>query len=391
MRYDFDTPYERRGTGAVKWDETPDGGLPMWIADMDLPTAAPVAEAIERRAAHHVYGYTDINDDWRKAYSGWWKNRHGFEMDPDKLIFSTGVIPTISSCVRRLTAPGEKVLILTPVYNIFYNSIVNNGRFVLECPLLYDRTGYEIDWKGLERGLSDPQTSLMILCNPHNPVGKIWDAAALAEIGRLCAERGVKVVSDEIHCDITRPGSDYVPFASASDICREISVTCIAPTKCFNIAGIGTSAAYAEDPVINHKVWRQLNTDECGEPNVFAVPAAVVAFCEGGEWLDQMREYVFANRDLVSSYLGKEIPELKAVDGNATYLVWIDCSEVCERKGIDSKELCRLVCDKTGLKLSDGAQYGKGGELFVRMNVACPRSYVEDGCRRLKAAVRDIV
>lgn len=390
MRYDFDTPYDRKGTGAVKWDEIPDGGLPMWIADMDFPTAPPVAEAIEKRAAHHVYGYTDISGEWRHAYVNWWKTRHGFNMDPEKLIFSTGVIPTISSCVRRLTAPGEKVLILTPVYNIFYNSILNNGRVVLECPLVYDGGEYSVDWNGLEQGLSDPQTSMMILCNPANPTGNIWDRDTLARIGELCAANGVTVVSDEIHCDITRPGSGYVPFASASDVCADISVTCVAPTKCFNIAGIGTSAAYAENPVLRHKVWRQLNTDECGEPNVFAVPAAVAAFREGGEWLDQMREYVFANRDFAASFINGGIPGLRAVYGCATYLLWTDCTALCVEKGIDSKQLCGYILEKTGLRLSDGVQYGRGGECFVRMNVACPRSYVEDGCARLRTAVESL-
>ena len=390
MGFDFDLPYDRRGTGAVKWDELPDGGLPMWIADMDFPTAPAVSKAIEERASHHVYGYTDINVEWRAAYAGWWEKRHGFSMDPEKLIFSTGVIPTISSSVRRLTSPGEKVLILTPVYNIFYNSIINNGRFVLECPLAYDGEEYSIDWDDLEKGLSDPQTSMMLLCNPANPVGKIWDRETLARIGELCSAYGVVVVSDEIHCDITAPGKGYVPFASASPVCAGISVTCVAPTKCFNIAGIGTSAAYAEDPVLRHKVWRQLNTDECGEPNVFAIPAAVAAFTEGGEWLDSMREYVFKNRALVSDYIAAELPCLKAVKGDATYLVWIDCSDVCGRKGIDSAALCDHITETTGLRLSDGVQYGKGGEMFLRMNVACPSSYVRDGLERLKKAVNAV-
>ena len=253
MTYDFDALIDRRGTHCTKWDVA-DGELPMWIADMDFATAPEIAAAVQRRAAHPVYGYTDVPAEWYTAIAGWWRTRHGFAIDPQWLIFSTGVVPTISSVVRKLTTPAEKVLALTPVYDIFYHSIENNGRLVLECPLTYADGAYGIDWTDLDAKLADPQTTLMILCNPHNPTGQIWDKETLARIGALAARHHVVVLSDEIHCDLTDPGWDYTPFAAASAECRANSITCLAPTKAFNLAGLQTSAvavpaAVSESPV----------------------------------------------------------------------------------------------------------------------------------------------
>ena len=382
MRYDFDTPYDRKGTGAVKWDEIPDGGLPMWIADMDFPTAPPVAEAIEKRAAHHVYGYTDISGEWRHAYVNWWKTRRGFNMDPEKLIFSTGVIPTISSCVRRLTAPGEKVLILTPVYNIFYNSILNNGRKVLENKLLYDKAKHEysIDWDDLIAKLRDPQTTLMILCNPQNPSGNIWDKDTLIRIGELCKKNHVRVISDEIHCDIVAPGKEYIPFASVSETNREISVTCVAPTKTFNIAGIQTAAMIIPDPDLRHKMWRGVNTDEVGEGNCFSIDAVKAAYTrEGGVWLDQLREYLWKNRKIAEDFIAKNIPALKVIRSDASYLMWVDCSAVTE----DSDRFVAHLEKNAGLMLNSGSHFGGNGDRFVRINLACPESTLREGLTRL--------
>ena len=236
MKYDFDTPINRKNTNSLKWD-VKENELPMWVADMDFATAPEIREAIEKRASHGIFGYTVIPDEWYGAYIGWWKTRHSLEIKEDQLIFCTGVIPAISTAVRKLTTPAEKVLIQTPVYNIFFNSILNNGRVVLENPLKYTGGNYEMDFDDLERKLSDPQTTLMLLCNPQNPGGKIWDKATLERVGELCYENNVTVLSDEIHCDLIDPGKNYVPFASVSEKCRENSITCIAPTKAFNLAG----------------------------------------------------------------------------------------------------------------------------------------------------------
>ena len=314
---------------------------------------------------------------------GWWKERHGFTMEKDWLIFCTGVVPAISSMVRKLTTPAEKVLIQTPVYNIFFNSIYNNGCNVLQSPLVYNGKEYAIDFEDLEAKLADPQTTLMILCNPHNPVGKIWDRETLARIGTLCQKHHVIVISDEIHCDLTEPGKSYIPFASVSEACRNNSITCIAPTKAFNMAGMQTAAVSVPNPVLRHKVWRGLNTDEIAEPNAFAVPAAVAAFTKGGAWLDALRAYVQQSKERVVQFVAQELPQLSVVPSEATYLLWLDCGKL----GGDGAEIAQVIRRETGLYLSDGDQYGGNGNQFLRMNLACPHSVVEDGLRRLKAGI----
>ncbi|MCH5193743.1 MAG: pyridoxal phosphate-dependent aminotransferase [Oscillospiraceae bacterium] len=381
MKYDFDEIIDRSKTNSLKWDIA-DGELPMWVADMDFKTAPEITEAIINRAEHGVFGYSVVPDEWHEAYIGWWKNRHGIEYSKNELIFSTGVIPIISSCVRKLTTAGENVLIMTPVYNIFFNCIKNNGRNVQEFSLDYSDGEYSIDWEKLEKALSDPQTSLMLLCNPHNPIGKIWDRETLAKIGELAFDNGVTVISDEIHCDITDPGREYVPFASVSEKCRNNCVVCVSPTKAFNLAGLQTAAAIVPNARLRHKVWRALNTDEVAEPNAFAVQAAIAAFTEGGEWLDQLRQYIYENKQLVGEFLENNIPQIKLVPSEATYLLWLDCSGF----GMDSKELAVHIRRETGLFLSNGVQYGSG-ENFLRMNVACPKQIVLDGLERLKRAV----
>ena len=384
MPFDFDTPVNRRGSGSMKWD-VGENELPMWVADMDFPTAPAIRESLAKRVAHGVFGYSVLPDEWAESYCHWWKTRHGFTLQKDWLIFCTGVVPAISSAVRKLTTPAEKVLIQTPVYNIFFNSILNNGRQVLESPLVYDGTNYRIDFEQLEQDLSDPQTSLMILCNPHNPVGKLWDTATLARIGELCHKHHVVVLSDEIHCDLTDPGREYIPFASVNEICRDNSVTCMAPTKTFNIAGLQTAAVSVPNPVLRHKVWRGLNTDEVAEPNVFAVGAAVAAYTQGAPWLDELREYIAGNKAAVADFVKKEIPQLKLVPSLATYLLWLDCSAVCA----DTEALADFIREKTGLFLTAGGHYGKTGERFLRMNIACPKSVLMDGLNRLKTGVAE--
>ena len=382
MSYDFDTPVDRRNTYSLKWD-VKENELPMWVADMDFQTAPEVREAIQKRAAHGVFGYSIVPEEWYQAYIQWWERRHGFRMDAEWLIFCTGVVPAISSIVRKLTTPAEKVLVLTPVYNIFFNSILNNGRQVLESRLQYDGESYSIDYADLEAKLADPQTSMLIFCNPHNPVGKIWQAEELRKVGELCRKHHVVVVSDEIHCDLTEPGLGYVPFASVSEDCRDNSITCIAPTKAFNLAGMQTAAVCVPDPVLRHKVWRGLNTDEVAEPNAFAIQAAVAAFTRGGAWLDELRCYLHENKVWTTQYIQKEIPQLKVVASQATYLMWLDCSRLTD----SSEELADVIRESTGLYLSEGGQYGGDGTNFLRLNVACPRSVLEDGLNRLKKGV----
>lgn len=381
----FDEVIDRRNTGSLKWD-VKENELPMWVADMDFTAAPIIREAIMRRAAHGVFGYSIIPGEWYDAYVSWWKNRHGLNMEKDWLIFTTGIVPAISSIVRKLTTPAENVVVLTPVYNIFYNSILNNGRRVLPCDLIYENGEYSIDYSALEQALKDEQTTLMILCNPHNPIGKIWDRDTLMKIGELCKKYSVTVVSDEIHCDITAPGKMYTPFASANETCRDISITCLAPTKAFNLAGLQTAAVAVADPVLRHRVWCGLNTDEVAEPNVFAVPAAVAAFTKGEQWLDEFRDYVFENRRIADGFIEKNIPEIFSVKGDATYLMWLDC----KKTGLDSDALAESLRKNTGLFVSSGTQYGGNGRDFLRVNIACPRAVLYDGLDRLNRGIKMI-
>ena len=382
MKYDFDKIIDRKNTGSLKWDVT-DRELPMWVADMDFCTAPAVTDAISARASHGVFGYTVLTDDWYEAYRSWWSSRHHFEIDKDWLLFCTGTIPAISSIIKKMTAVAEKVVVMTPVYNIFFNSILNNGRNVLENRLRLRDGVYEIDFEDLEEKLSDPQTTLLLLCNPQNPVGKIWDEETLERIGELCAEHHVPVLSDEIHCDLVKPGREYVPFASVSEKCRMNSITCVSPTKAFNIAGIQTSAVIVPDETIRHKVNRGLNTDEAAEPNVFASIAPAAAYMHGGEWLDELNAYLWENRKTAEEYIDREIEHVTAIRAEATYLLWIDCREITE----DSEELWRFLREQTGLYVCDGKEY-HNGDGFLRMNLACPRERLMDGLERLKDGIR---
>ncbi len=386
MKYDFDLQIDRRNTNSLKWDVA-EYELPMWVADMDFQTAPEVLSAIKKRVEHGIFGYSIVPEEWNQAIMSWWRERHNFQIQKEWLIFCTGVVPAISSTVRKLTTVGENILIQTPVYNIFFNSIINNGRHVLESPLSYDGEVYHIDFKELEEKLAEPQTTMMILCNPHNPIGKIWDRETLERIGELCWKHHVLVISDEIHCDLTVPEHDYIPFASVSEKCKENSITCIAPTKAFNIAGLQTAAVIIPNETLRHKVNRALNTDEVAEPNAFAIEATVAAFREGEAWLDELREYIQENKKYVNDFLKKELPELKSVPSEATYLLWIDCSNILE----NATELSKILRETTGLYLSAGNQYGGNGGQFLRMNIACPREVLKDGLKRLKRGISYIL
>lgn len=383
MNYNFDKLTNRRGTNSLKWD-VPENELPMWVADMDFETAPEITEALKKRVDHGIFGYTTVPDAWRDAVSSWWERRHGFKMERDWLIFCTGVVPAISSAVRKLTTVGENVLVQTPVYNIFFNSIRNNGRNIVENRLLYREGAYRIDWEDLERKLEDPQTTLMILCNPHNPTGSIWSREELARIGELCEDNHVLVLSDEIHCDLTEPGYEYTPFASVSETCARNSVTCIAPTKAFNLAGLQTAAVVVPNEALRHKMDRALNTDEVAEPNAFAIDVAITAFTKGDRWLDELREYLAGNRKMVHDFLGQELPNVRLVPSHATYLLWLDCSHVIG----DAVELSCFLRKETGLYLSAGLSYGEAGREFLRLNIACPGERLSEGLKRLRDGIK---
>ena len=383
MKYDFDKVINRRGTNSLKWD-VKEHELPMWVADMDFPVAQPIMEAIQAKLQVGALGYSVIPEAWSEAYVNWWRQRHNFIIEPEWLIFTTGVLPAISSAVRKLTTPAEKVLIQTPVYNNFFNSIVNNGRVVLESPLKYDGNNYSMDFERLDQDLSDPQVSLMLLCNPQNPSGHLWSSYELFKVGELCAKYNVTVIADEIHCDITDPGREYIPFASVSDTCRDISITCMAPTKTFNMAGVNSAAVMVPNDFLRHRMWRQLNTDEVAEPNIIAMEATIAAFGQGAEWLDQLREYIYENKKICQEYIKDKLPEIYLVPSEATYLLWLDCSGFCE----NSVELMEFIRNDSGLYLSEGVEYGTVGRQFLRMNIACPKSVLMDGLARLEGSIK---
>ena len=382
----FDKLTNRSNTYSVKWSGPADE-LPMWVADMDFETVPEVIEALKQRVEHGIFGYNDIPIEWYRAISSWWKRRHNFLMEEENIMFCTGVVAAISSIVRKLTQVAENVLVLTPVYNIFFNSIVNNGRNILESPLIYKDNKYRINFDDLETKLANPQTTMMILCNPHNPIGYIWDKKTLAKIGKLCKKYNVVVLSDEIHCDIVDPECEYIPFASVNDICKQISVTVSAPTKTFNLAGLHTAFIYCANPVLKHKIWRGINTDEVAEANTFALTGAIAAYTYGEGWLDELRQYLYKNKQDVINRLNKELPTVKVVSKDATYLVWIDCGMIC----LDTKDLVDFIRQKTGLRLTYGGVYGDSGKRFIRMNIACPNERLHDGINRFIKGVNEFV
>lgn len=381
-KYNFDELTNRRNTNSVKWNVEEDK-LPMWIADMDFKTAPEIQATLEARVASGIYGYTEPGDDWYEAYINFFEERHHFMIAKDWLVFSAGVVPTISSTVRKLTSVGDNVVVLSPVYNIFYNSIINNQRNILQVPLLYKENEYSIDWENLEIALKDKKTTLLIFCNPANPISKIWSREELERLGKLCEENSVPVLSDEIHCELVRPGKEYIPFASVNETNLYNSIMAIAPTKTFNLAGIQTSAIVIANPELRKKVVRQINTDEVAEPNVFSCPAAIAAFNEGKEWLDELREYLFSNRDYVKAYLENNIPELTLVDGDATYLLWINIDKL----NTNSEEFTSFLKEEANLIVNEGKEYGGNGDHFIRLNVACPRARLEEGLKRLHQGV----
>lgn len=384
MHYNFSKLTNRFNSNSLKWDVLKDE-LPMWVADMDFETAPEIIEAIRKKVEFGIFGYTIVPEEYYTSIIEWWSKRHKSNIEKEWILFCIGVVPAISSIVRKMTYIGDNVLVQSPVYNIFYNSIVNNGRNILSSDLCFDGNEYHIDFDDLESKLSNPLTTLMILCNPHNPIGKVWDRETLEKIGQLCLKHNVLVVSDEIHCDLVLGNKAYIPFASLSKEISQNSITCIAPTKSFNIAGIQTSSIVIPNEDIRKKVNRGINTDEVAEPNAFAIEASIAAFTKGEPWLKELTQYLCDNKQLVNDYIRDNIPEIKGIPSEATYLLWINCSLITE----NSEELCKYIRKKTGLYLSDGAIYGGNGKSFIRMNIACPRERLEDGLCKLKSGIEE--
>ena len=383
MKYEFDRIPDRRGTGCYKYDMIP-GLLPLWVADMDFAIAPEIVEAMQKRIEHPVFGYNIVLDEWKDAYRNFYARRYAWDFEKDDILFATGVVPILSSSVRGLTEVDDNVVLMPPVYNIFYNSIRNSHRNALEVPLLFDGSSYQMDFEGLEKAFALPETKLCFLCNPGNPTARIWSKDELLRLSELAKKHDVVILSDEIHGPITRPGKKYVPFLSIGEIAKEVGFAGISPSKAFNLAGLQTAAIVCANPAIKAKVDRQINTDEVAEPNSFAQVSVIAALNEGERWLGEMNQYVFANRDYAFEYIQSNIPSLKPIQGDATYLLWVDISSL----GIDGAAFDAYLKEHEKVFFNAGNPYGKGGENFIRINLATSRSVVEEGLKRLENGVK---
>lgn len=383
--YNFDEKVNRRGTASAKWDEDPTPGmLPMWVADMDFRTAPPVIEAIKARAEHGVFGYEHVTQSYYDALTSWFTRRHGWTFRAEWVIYTSGVVPAISAIIKAMTHEGDRVLVETPVYNCFFSSIRNNGCVAEEAHLVYEDNTYHIDFDDFERRCSREDVKVFLLCNPHNPAGRVWTRDELKRMGDICLRHNVFVIADEIHCDLTMPGYDYTPFASISDDFLQHSATCNAPTKTFNLAGLQIANIVAADSVTRARIDRAININEVCDVGVFGPVALEAAYNKGEEWLDELRAYIKSNYDYLTAFIALHLPELKVVKLEGTYLVWIDCTALDRPSPVITEELRRTV----RLWLNDGELYGERTAPFVRMNIACPRSTVEEGLSRLHKALR---
>ena len=381
MKYDFDSVVNRKNTNSLKWDLF-DVEVPMWVADMDFKVAPEIQEALQLKINDNVYGYGLIPDEWYLAYIDWWK-QYNYCMDKDWLKFTNSVMPTISSVIRELSSEDDKILIQTPVYHIFFKVIKDNNRKVEENKLIFSDGKYHIDFKDLEEKLKEENVKILILCNPHNPVGKIFNKSDLERIANLSYENNVYVISDEIHCDLTDPDKKYIPFASVSNSAKNNSISCLSPSKTFNIAGIKSAAVSIPNENIRKRIFNALDYDGVSDPNIFAITSAIAAYNYAKDWLRELKEYIYKNKIFLKEFLESEIPQIHLIDCEATYLLWLDCNEL----NIKSEEFNKFLMDKTGLLLSPGIQFGETGEGFLRINIACPRIILEKGLKKLKEGV----
>ncbi len=371
--YDFDEIIERRGTNCAKWDTMPSPDvLPMWVADMDFRTAPAITEALERRVRHGVYGYARVPDEWYDALGGWFARRHGWPVEREHVLTVNGVVPALSAIIKALAGPGDKVIIQTPAYNCFFSSIRNNGCVASESPLIYAGGVYTMDFDDLEARAADPAAKVMLLCSPHNPVGRVWSRQELLTVGEICARHGVVVIADEIHCDLIAPGHTHIPFATLGDRFARGSVACVAPSKTFNLAGLQVAAIVAPDDSLRRRIDRALNDNEVGELNTFAVEALIAAYNEGDGWLDELRDYLHENYLTLRRFFEARMPGLRVLPLEGTYLVWVDCKAL----GIPSAAIAQRLLDEGRLKVNPGTLYGAAGEGFIRINIATRRENI---------------
>lgn len=384
MKYDFDKTIDRLATNSYKWDSAPEGVLPMWVADMDFRTAPAIIDALQKRVAHGIFGYTRVPDAYYDAVTSWFSRRHGWDIDREWIIYTSGVVPAVSAVIKALTVPGDKVIVQTPVYNCFFSSIRNNGCEIVSNPLRRTADTYEMDFDALERCAADPRTKVMLLCNPHNPAGRVWTPDELTRLGNICLRNGVTVVADEIHCELVYQGFKYTPFASLSDAFLHRSVTCVSPSKAFNIAGLQIANIVAFDNDLRSRIDKAININEVCDVNPFGVAATIAAYNEGEEWLNQLVDYLHGNYEAMAEFCRRGLAEFPITRLEGTYLVWMDCSSL----GMSSDALEHALLDDARLWLNAGTMYGAEGEGYMRWNIACPRSVMLDGLNRFLNFVR---
>ena len=383
MEYDFSRPTDRRGTDSYKWDSAPEADIiPLWVADMDFETFPGITEALQRRVAHGIFGYTRVPEAYYEAVCRWFKKRHGWHINREDIIYTSGVVPAVSAVIKALTLPGDQVIVQGPVYNCFFSSIRNNGCEMVSNSLIYNKEElrYEIDFDDLERKLKHERARLMLLCNPHNPGGRMWTRDELTRVAELCRKYGVRVVSDEIHCELTLYDNEYVPFGSLPDELSRGSITCCSPSKAFNTAGLQIANIVCRDAEVRNRIDRAININEVCDVNPFGVIALQAAYSdEGYEWLTQLRKYISANYDLLLERFARELPKCKVMRMEGTYLAWIDCSEL----HISSDEIEEMLMHENKVWVNAGSMYGAEGAAFIRINMACTSELLNEGITRI--------
>lgn len=383
MEYDFSRPTERRGTDSYKWDSAPETDIiPLWVADMDFETFPGITEALQRRVAHGIFGYTRVPEAYYEAVCNWFGKHHGWHINREDIIYTSGVVPAVSAVIKALTLPGDQVIVQGPVYNCFFSSIRNNGCETVSNPLIYNKEElrYEIDFDDLERKLAHERARLMLLCNPHNPGGRVWTRDELTRVAELCRKYGVRVVSDEIHCELTLYDNEYVPFGSLPDELSHGSITCCSPSKAFNTAGLQIANIVCRDAEVRNRIDRAININEVCDVNPFGVIALQAAYSdEGYEWLTQLRAYISSNYDLLRERFARELPKCKVMRMEGTYLAWIDCSEL----HISSDEIEEMLMHENKVWVNAGSMYGTEGAAFIRINMACTSELLNEGITRI--------
>lgn len=389
MEYDFSRPTDRRGTDSYKWDSAPEADIiPLWVADMDFETFPAITEALQRRVAHGIFGYTRVPEAYYEAVCRWFKKRHGWHINREDIIYTSGVVPAVSAVIKALTLPGDQVIVQGPVYNCFFSSIRNNGCETVSNSLIYNKEElrYEIDFDDLERKLKHERARLMLLCNPHNPGGRVWTRDELTRVAELCRKYGVRVVSDEIHCELTLYDNEYVPFGSLPDELSRGSITCCSPSKAFNTAGLQIANIVCRDAEVRNRIDRAININEVCDVNPFGVIALQAAYSdEGYEWLTQLRKYISANYDLLLERFARELPKCKVMRMEGTYLAWIDCSEL----HIPSDEIEEMLMHENKVWVNAGSMYGAEGAAFIRINMACTSELLNEGITRIVNGLGD--